>query len=135
MRFLSIFRGVETNRPPSRDLIERMNALIERMQKSGELVATEGCLPSALGARVRSNQGTITVTDGPFAETKEVIGGFAILEAASKEDAIRMAREFLAVAGDGECEIRQIFMTAHPGASPELSCVHHAELTEQYSRG
>ena len=134
MRFLSVFRTVETHQPPSRDLVERMNALIEKMQQSGELIATEGCLPSALGARVRSNQGKVAVTDGPFAETKEVIGGFAILEAASKEEAIRMAREFLAVAGDGECEIRQIFTTAHAGTSPEHSCVQHAEVTDQYSR-
>ena len=49
------------------------------------------------------------MTDGPFVETKEVVGGFAILEAASKEEAIELARTFLGIAGDGECEIRQIF--------------------------
>jgi hypothetical protein len=58
---------------------------------------------------VRRDGARVTVTDGPFTETKEVIGGFAILEAESKEGAIELAREFLQVAGDGECEIRQIF--------------------------
>jgi hypothetical protein len=133
MRFLSIYKGVESNRPPSQETMERMNALIEKSMKSGELVATEGCLPSALGARVRSDQGRVTVIDGPFSEAKEVVGGFAILEATSKDDAIRMVKEFLAVAGDGECELRQIYMASQPGTSPTDSRVQHEELTQQFS--
>jgi hypothetical protein len=109
MRFLSIYKTAETNTPPSPEFVAAMQKLIEEGMKSGWLVATEGCLPSALGARVRSSGGKLTVIDGPFTESKEVIGGFAILEAKSKEDAIRLAREFLKVAGDGECELRQIF--------------------------
>ena len=109
MRFLSIYKTVESNTPPSLEFVATMQKLIEEGMKSGWLVATEGCLPSALGARVRSSGGKLTVTDGPFTESKEVVGGFAILEAKSKEDAIRLAREFLKVAGDGECELRQIF--------------------------
>jgi hypothetical protein len=135
MRFLSIFKSVESNEPPSLDLMERMNALIETSMKSGELVATEGCLPSALGARVRSDKGRVTVIDGPFAEAKEVVGGFAILEAKSREDAIRIAREFLAVAGDGECEIRQIFTASQHGTSPADSRAQHEELKNQYDHG
>jgi hypothetical protein len=109
MRFLSIYKTAESNTPPSPEFVATMQKLIEEGMKSGWLVATEGCLPSALGARVRSSGGKLTVIDGPFTESKEVIGGFAILEAKSKEDAIRLAREFLKVAGDGECELRQIF--------------------------
>src|SRR5712691_541669 len=75
----------------------------------GWLLATEGCLPTALGARVRNSNGKVTVTDGPFAEAKEVVGGFAILRAKSKEEAIQLAKDFLEVAGEGECELRQIF--------------------------
>jgi hypothetical protein len=131
MRFLSIYKGVESNRPPSQETMERMNALIEKSMKSGELVTTEGCLPTALGARIRSDQGRVTVVDGPFAESKEVVGGFAILEAKSKDDAIRMVREFLVVAGDGECELRQIYTASEPGATD--SCVQHEELTRQFS--
>ena len=77
--------------------------------KSGKLLATEGCLPSALGARVRFSGGKLTVTDGPFTESKEIVGGFAILQANSKREAIELVEEFLQVAGDGECEIRQVF--------------------------
>ncbi|MET0166029.1 MAG: YciI family protein [Vicinamibacterales bacterium] len=109
MRFLSIYKTAESNTPPSPEFVAAMQKLIEEGMKSGWLVATEGCLPSALGARVRSSGGKLTVTDGPFTESKEVVGGFAILEAKSKEDAIRLAREFLKVAGDGECELRRIF--------------------------
>ena len=134
MRFLSIWKGVESKEPPSPEFMARMNALIEKSKKSGELVATEGCLPSALGARIRLDKGTIVVTDGPFVETKEVIGGFAILEAASKEDAIRMVREFLAIVGDGECELRQIFTTSQPGTAPEDTRVQQQELKNQFSR-
>ena len=134
MRFLSIWKSVETSEPPSQEFMQRMNALIEKMMKSGELIATEGCLPSALGARVRSEKGHVIVTDGPFVETKEVVGGFAILEAASKEDAIRMTREFLAVAGDGECELRQIFTTSQPGTAPADSSVQYQELKDQFTR-
>ncbi len=86
-----------------------MDAMIEEAMKAGWLVATEGCFPSAMGARVRRAGGKITVTDGPFSESKEVIGGFAILNAKSREEAIERARQFLQNTGDGECEIRQLY--------------------------
>jgi hypothetical protein len=113
MRFLSIYKTAERGTPPSCEEMDGMTKLIEEGFREGWLVATEGCLPTALGARVRHNDGTITVTDGPFTETKEVIGGFAILNAKSKEDAIELTKRFLQVAGkfmpQGECELRQIF--------------------------
>ena len=109
MRFLSIYKAVETNMPPSPDHIAKMGQLIEETTRSGALLSTEGCLPSRLGARVRLADGKITVTDGPFTESKELVGGFAILQAETKEGAIALARQFLDVAGDGECEIRQLY--------------------------
>jgi hypothetical protein len=86
-----------------------MGKLIEEMVKAGVLLATEGCQPSAKGARVRLTNGKITVTDGPFTETKELVAGFALIQAKSKEEAIEWTTRFLHVAGDGESEIRQIF--------------------------
>ena len=86
-----------------------MGKLVEEGMKAGWLVATVGCLPSALGARVRATNGKVSVTDGPFTESKEVVGGFAILRANSKEEAIQLAKDFLQVVGDGECELRQIY--------------------------
>lgn len=109
MRFLSIYKSAEKNRPPSPDEISRMGKLIEEGMKAGWLVGTEGCLPSALGARVRLDNGTITVKDGPFTEAKEVVGGFALLQANSKEEALELVRNFLRVVGEGECELRQLY--------------------------
>ena len=109
MKFLSIYKTVEKNAPPSQEEMAKMGKLVEEGMKAGWLLATEGCLPTALGARVRNSNGKVTVTDGPFAEAKEVVGGFAILRANSKEEAIQLARDFLQVAGEGECELRQIF--------------------------
>ncbi len=114
MRYLSIYKSVETGQPPTQEEMSRMGALIEKFMKTGELVATEGCLPTALGARVRKDGSKVTVKDGPFAESKEVVGGFAILQARSKEHAIQLAKEFLEVVGEGECEIRQIFEAPAP---------------------
>lgn len=109
MRFLSLYKSVERNTPPSQDEMASMGKLIEEGMRAGWLLSTEGCLPSALGARVRAAQGKITVSDGPFTEAKEVVGGFAILQAKSKEEAIQLAKDFLKVVGDGECELRQIW--------------------------
>jgi hypothetical protein len=109
MRFLSVYKSVERNAPPTREEMERMGKLIEEGMKAGWLLATEGCLPSALGAKVRKASDTVTVTDGPFVEAKELIGGFAILQANSKEHAVSLVKDFLAVAGDGECELRQLY--------------------------
>ena len=109
MKFLSIYKTVERSVPPSPEEMAKMGKLVEDGMKAGFLLSTEGCLPSALGARVRLSNGKVTVTDGPFAESKEVVGGFAILEAESKEEAIELTKQFIRVAGDGECEIRQLF--------------------------
>jgi hypothetical protein len=112
MRFLSVYKTVERGVPPSQEEMIRMGKLIEEGMKAGNLLATEGCLPSSTGARVRLSNGKVTVTDGPFTEAKEVIGGLAILQANSKQEAIEMVRQFLNVAGDGECEIRQLYEAA-----------------------
>ena len=131
MRFLSIYKAPETNAPPSPEHMAKMEKLIEESLRSGELLATEGCLPTAFGVRVRLADGDFTVTDGPFAETKEVIGGFAILQADKKEQAIEQARRFLQVMGTGECEIRQLFEAPAAGDS---ACTH-TRLTEQFAGG
>ncbi len=86
-----------------------MGQLITDWMKSGVLLATEGCLPSALGARVRRSGDKFTVIDGPFTEAKEIIGGFALIQTKSKEEAIEYTQRFLQVAGDGESEIRQVY--------------------------
>lgn len=109
MRFMSIYKAAEKNQPPNPEEFARMGALVDEMTKKGVLIATGGCLPSALGARVRSDDGKLSVTDGPFIETKELVAGFAIIECRSKAEAIELAKRFLEVAGgDGESEVRQM---------------------------
>ena len=109
MRFLTIFQSPERDAPPTEAEMATMGAFIEEAAKAGWLVTTEGCLPTRLGARVRQANGDVTVRDGPFTEAKEVVGGFAIIQATSKDEAIALTRRFLSVAGDGECEIRQLY--------------------------
>ena len=120
MKFLSMYKSAERNTPPSQEEMSRMGKLIEDGFKAGWLVATEGCLPSALGARVRRSGEKISVTDGPFTEAKELVGGFAILRTNSKEEAIQLAKQFLQVVGEGECELRQVYEAG------EASCVDKA---------
>jgi hypothetical protein len=109
----AIFVLVQTRKAgrhsPTQEEMARMGKLIEDSMKSGKLLATEGCLPSAKGARVRLSGGNYKVIDGPFTESKELVAGFALIQAASKEEAIEIIKDFLKVAGDGETEMRQIF--------------------------
>jgi hypothetical protein len=109
MRFLCLYKPARPEgAPPSQREMVEMGNLIEEQMKSGVLLATEGCLPSAKGARVRLSGGKLTVTDGPFTESKELIAGFALIRASSKEEAVEHTKKFLQIAGDGETEIRQV---------------------------
>jgi hypothetical protein len=126
MRFLSIYKTVERNTPPTQEEMTAMGRLIEEGMKAGWLLETQGCLPSKLGARVRRSEGKVTVTDGPFTEAKELVGGFAILKADSKEEAIQLAKNFLSVVGQGECELRQLY----DPDSAEQNCVGSRDRVE-----
>lgn len=112
MRFLSMIRVNEnTGQQPSERLMTDMGKLMEEMTRSGHLISTAGLKPTREGFRMRWNHGKASTVDGPFVETKEVIGGFAILEAKSKEEAIELTRRFLKVHGDEwdlECEVRPL---------------------------
>jgi hypothetical protein len=110
MRFISIFTHAPTNRPPTEAEMAAMGQLIEEAMREGWLLATEGVNFGTTGVRVHKDaNGEMTVTDGPFAETKEVLGGYALLSAASKEEIIAHTRRFLNVTGQGTCEIYQLF--------------------------
>lgn len=112
MRFLSMVRiNEQGGLQPSAKLMEDMGKLMAEMTAAGSLLDTAGLRPSAEGKRVRLSRGRQTVVDGPFTETKEVIAGYAMLQAASMDEALALARLFLEVHGDAweiECEVRQI---------------------------
>ena len=120
MRFLSMIRIDETTgQVPSEQLMADMDKLIGELTSTGQLVSTAGLRPTSEGVRVRLQRGgRLTAVDGPFTETKEVIGGYAILEAQSKAEAVELTRRFLKVHGtdwDVECEVRQL-------DGPEFGC-------------
>jgi hypothetical protein len=120
MRFLSMIRIDETTaQVPSEQLMADMGKLIEELTRTGQLVSTAGLRPTSEGVRVRLHRGgRFSLVDGPFTETKEVIGGYAILEAPSRAEAVELTRRFLAVHGsdwDVECEVRQL-------DGPEFGC-------------
>ena len=110
MRFISLFTHEPTGTVgPTPELMAEMGKLIEEGMKAGWLIATEGVQNPDKGVRVHQGRGKVTVTDGPFSEAKEVIGGYAILQARSKEEVVELCRRFLKVAGDGTCEVHQIY--------------------------
>lgn len=118
MKFLSIVKTPEHLGAPPQALMDAMDKLVADSIKNGSVVQTGGLAGSATGVRVRLSGGKITVTDGPFTEAKEVLGGYAMLEAASREEAIANATRFLDLhrqhwpAWNGECEIREIVFLA-----------------------
>jgi hypothetical protein len=109
MRFMTFYRpGKEATTAPSQAEMAAMGKMIGEWAKAGVLVSTEGLLPSSHGARVRIDGGKFTVDDGPFADAAGLIGGYAIINAKSKAEAIEHAKAFLKVVGRGESEVRQM---------------------------
>lgn len=122
MRFLSMIRIEEnTGQVPSEQLMSDMGKLMEELTATGQLVSTAGLRPTSEGVRVRLRRGgELSIVDGPFTEAKEVIGGYAIIEAASMQEAVAVAQRFMGVHGtewDFECEIREL-ETPDCGANP-----------------
>ena len=99
----------EAAEPPPPELMERMGQFIEEITKAGVLLATDGLQPSSKGKRVRLARGKVTVVDGPFTESKELIASYALFEVKSMAEAVEWTTRFLKVLGQGECEIRPIF--------------------------
>ena len=122
MRFMMIVKHAEKQGPPPKPLMDAIAKLAEEDSKKGKMLGSGGLGPTALGARVRLSGGQVTVTDGPFTEAKEVVGGYAIVRAATRDEAIALAQRVVDVhvaAGvpEFEMEIRPIF-DAHEGCAP-----------------
>ena len=117
MKYMMIVKGgCDEGRAISPELGAAIGKLGEEMFRTGKMVDMGGLLPTAAGAKIRISAGKLTVTDGPFTETKELIGGYAILRADSKEEAIELGRRFMQLhvdilgpAYESELEIRQMF--------------------------
>ena len=112
MRILGLMRATkesEAGAPPSKELMERMGVFIGEVMQAGVLLATDGLHPSAKGKRVKMENGKVTITDGPFTESKELVASYALFQVNSMDEAVMWTKRFLEVLGEGECELRPIF--------------------------
>ena len=132
MRFMMIVKGDENfqaSGPPPKALMDAIEQLGREAFATGKIVSMGGLQHTSKGATVRVRGGKLSVTDGPFSETKEVIGGFTIMELSSKEEAIEEARKFMELhrthwpAWAGDCEVRLMY---GEGEHPELDCAQQA---------
>jgi hypothetical protein len=123
MRFMSMVKSKESKlSPPPKPLMDAIDQLVQEAAKEGcVMVQAGGLFPTDAGARVRLDGGKVTVTDGPFTEAKEVVGGYAIFDVRSKAQMIKLTERFMGLhkkhvpGWEGECEVRQL---AEPGAEP-----------------
>ncbi|MGB7848609.1 MAG: YciI family protein [Candidatus Acidiferrum sp.] len=114
MRFMMLVKHAEPSVPPTKELMDALTKLGEEAVKAGTMIASGGLAPTAKSTRVRLSRGQVTPMDGPFTEAKEVVGGFAIFELKSKQEAIEAALGFMELhrkhspGWEGETEVRQI---------------------------
>jgi len=115
MRFMMIVKHAETQGLPPQELMDAIGKLAEQETKAGTMLGSGGLGPTSLGARVRLSGGKVSITDGPFTETNEVVGGYAEFELKSKQEAIESAVRFMELhkkhwpGWEGETEVRQMF--------------------------
>ena len=115
MRFMTLVRHAENSGPPPPALMEAMAKLSEEAAKGGKMLEAGGLAPTAMSNRVRLAKGKVTVIDGPFAETREVVGGYAVFEVESKQEIIDATVKFMELhrehwpGWEGETEVRQVF--------------------------
>ena len=114
MRYMSFIKSSETAGPPPSELMTAIAGFGEEATKAGVLVEQGGLLPSALGAKVRLSNGKLSVTDGPFTEAKEIVGGYAVFDVKTREEAVDWTRRFMELhkqhwpGWEGETEVRQV---------------------------
>lgn len=128
MRFMMLVKSSEKPGPPPKEFMDAMAQIAEEAVKAGTMVDSGGLAPMAMSTRVRLSRGKITTIDGPFTEAKEVIGGYAVLDYKSKEEAIEGAQHFMELhkihwpGWEGETEIRQVFGPDDfaPALTPEV---------------
>ena len=115
MRFMMLVKSGENKGLPPKELMDAIAKLSEEANKKGTMIASGGLAPTAMSTRVRVSRGQLTTTDGPFTEAKEVVGGYAVFELKSKEEALEGAKRFMELhkkhwpGWEGETEIRQMF--------------------------
>jgi len=110
MKILALYKpDPDNNAPASPEKMAKMNAFIDELTKAGKLITTDGRKANAKEMKIRMRKGKLSVTDGPFTEAKEIIGGFALMQVDSREELIELTRRFLEIAGDGESQIVEMY--------------------------
>ena len=115
MKFLMTYTQKPDQPPPTPAQMAAIGAYAEKNMRAGVLLMTGGLVRPSNGIQLRCEGGAFTATDGPFAESKELIDGFALIQCESRDRAIELAHEFMLLAGDGTGEILQVF---DPGGPP-----------------
>src|SRR5438552_3489731 len=114
MRFMMLVKSAENSGPPPKELMDAIGKLAEEAIKAGAMIESGGLAPTAMSTRVRLSRGQLAAIDGPFTESKEVVGGFAVFELKSKKEAVESALHFMELhkqhwpGWEGEIEVRQI---------------------------
>jgi hypothetical protein len=124
MRYMMFIKHTEDyrNADVPAGLYEDMGKFIEEAAKAGQFVSGAGLQPSSAGTRVKLSGGKITVVDGPFTESKEIVGGYSIIDAKTHDEALTLARRFMELhlkhwpAFEGECEMRPLEQEAQPAS-------------------
>jgi len=117
MKFMMFVKSAAVNQgqPPPKPLMDAISRSAEEEVKAGRMLLTGGLAPPSLSTHVRLTKGKVATTDGPFSEAKEVVGGFAVFEFPTKEEAVKSAVDFMELhrkhwpGWEGETEVRQIF--------------------------
>jgi hypothetical protein len=121
MRILGLLKAdaqTEAGTPPSPELIARVGAFMEEVAQAGVLIGGDGLTPTSAGKRVKLANGNVTVTDGPFTESKELIASYALFQVDTMEEAVEWTTRFLEVLGGGESELRPIFEASDVAPQP-----------------
>ena len=139
MRILGLLKAdasSEAGETGDADLFERMGTFMEEVTKAGVLLATDGLKPSSEGKRVRLSDGKVTVVDGPFTESKELVASYALFQVKTMDEAVEWTRRFLEVLGEGECELRPIFEASDfpPDLFPPEAAAHEETIRAEMQR-
>jgi hypothetical protein len=139
MRIMGLLKAdqhSEAGAPPSMELMQRMGTFVEEITRAGVMLATDGLHPTSKGKRVRLSDGKVTVTDGPFTESKELIASYALFQVKTMEEAVKWTTRFLEVLGEGECELRPLFEASDfaPDVFPAEDAAREEETRKEMQR-
>jgi len=139
MRIMGLLKAdehSEAGAPPSMELMERMGTFVEEVTKAGVLLGSDGLKPTSHGKRVRLSDGKVTVTDGPFTESKELIASYALFQVKTMDEAVKWTTRFLEVLGEGQCELRPLFEASDfdPEAFPPEAAAREEATREAMKR-